>query len=99
MLWENGKLTGLLDWEFASLGEPGFDVAYCRMEMIIDGMHEAADTFLRTYESCMGYPVANLAFCELAIAAGPMRQQAPYLKQSPIQERFRKFVADAKKRL
>jgi aminoglycoside phosphotransferase (APT) family kinase protein len=99
VLWENGQLTGILDWEDVSFGEPGFDVAYCRMEMIIDGMYDAADTFLSTYETCTGKPVVNLALCELAMAVTSMRERAPYLAISPIKERYRQFVADAKKRL
>ena len=54
MLWVDNKLTGLLDWEMAAYGDGGFDVAYCRMEMIIDAMYDAADLFLKTYEEKIG---------------------------------------------
>ena len=99
ILWEGEQLTGILDWENVAFGNPGFDIAYCRMEMLIDGMDAAAETFLKTYEAVTGKPVVNLGLCELAIAAIPMWQRAPYLTISPIQERFRQFVANAKKRL
>ena len=99
MLWEKGQLTAILDWENVAFGDPGFDIAYCRMEMIIDGMDDAADTFLKTYETYTGKPVVNLGLCELAVAVQPMWQRAPYLTTSPIQERFRQFVANAKKRM
>jgi aminoglycoside phosphotransferase (APT) family kinase protein len=99
MLWEHSQLTGILDWENAAFGEPGFDIAYCRMEMVIDGMWDAADVFLKTYETHTGKPVANLSLCELAVTVQPMWQRAPYLTISPIQERFRQFVANAKERL
>jgi aminoglycoside phosphotransferase (APT) family kinase protein len=99
ILWESGRVTGILDWENVAFGEPGFDVANCRMEMIIDGMDEAADSFLSTYESSTGKLVANLGLCELAVAVQPMWQRAPFLTTSPIQERFRQFVANAKKRV
>jgi len=99
ILWEKGQLTGILDWENVAFGDPGFDIAYCRMEMIIDGMDDAADTFLKTYEADTGKPVVNLELCELAVAVQPMWQHAPYLAISPIQERFRQFVANAKKRI
>ena len=99
ILWESGRVTGILDWENVAFGEPGFDVAYCRMEMIIDGMDEAADRFLSTYESSTGKPIANLGLCELAVAVQPMWQRAPYLTTSPIHERFRQFVTNAKQRV
>jgi aminoglycoside phosphotransferase (APT) family kinase protein len=99
ILWDNGQLSGLLDWENAAFGERGFDVANCRMEMFVDGMDAAADTFLRTYETRTGKAVANLALCELVVAVQPMWQRAPFLTTAPYQERFRRFVANAKQRL
>jgi aminoglycoside phosphotransferase (APT) family kinase protein len=99
ILWEHGQVTGILDWEDVAWGDPGFDIAYCRMEMLIDGMDEAAASFLNTYETITGTPVVNLGLCELAVAVGPMWQRAPYLTISPIQERFRQFVANAKTHL
>ena len=95
MLWENGQLTGILDWERAAFGDPGFDIAYCRLEMFIEAMDEAADLFLKTYETLTGWSVVNLRFCELAIAALPMLWRPSWLTQSPIQERYRRFVATA----
>jgi aminoglycoside phosphotransferase (APT) family kinase protein len=99
ILWDQGRLTGILDWENVAFGEPGFDVANCRMEMIVDGMDDAADTFLRTYEAATGKPVANLGLCELTVAVQPMWQRAPFLTIDPYQEHFRRFVATAKQRL
>jgi hypothetical protein len=69
------------------------------MELIIDGMGDAAETFLRIYEAITGQVVANLGLCELAVAVQPMWQRAPFLTTSPYQERFRQFVATAKQRL
>jgi len=99
ILWDKSQVSGILDWEDVSFGEAGLDIAYCRMEMILDGMDDAADTFLNTYETIMGKPVLNLGLCELAVAVPPMRRHVPYLTISPIQERFRQFVANAKKRI
>lgn len=99
ILWDQGKLSGILDWENVAFGQPGFDVANCRMEMIVDGMDDAAETFLRTYEEVTGKPVANLGLCELTVAVQPMWQRAPFLTIAPYQERFRRFVANAKQRV
>jgi aminoglycoside phosphotransferase (APT) family kinase protein len=99
MLWEQGQLTGILDWENVVMGNAGLDVANCRLEMIIDGMNAAASEFLKIYEAHIGKPVKHLGLCELVVATDPMWQHAPFLTVSPYQERFRQFVADAKKRL
>ncbi|MGH7490071.1 MAG: phosphotransferase family protein, partial [bacterium] len=99
ILWEQGKLSGILDWENVAFGQAGFDVANCRMEMIVDGMDDAADTFLRTYEAVTGKPVANLGLCELTVAVQPLWRRAPFLTIAPYQERFGRFVANAKQRV
>jgi aminoglycoside phosphotransferase (APT) family kinase protein len=99
ILWDRGQVTGVLDWENAACGESGFDVANCRMEMIVDGMDAAADTFLKTYESITNRTVANLGLCELVVAVQPMWQRAPFLEISQYRERFRQFVANAMDRM
>ncbi len=98
ILWNNDRITAILDWEEAAYGDPGIDVAYCRMQMALDGMDEAAEEFLAVYEADMG-PVANLAFWELAAAARPMFDPVGWIDEAPADERFRQFIADAKKRL
>jgi aminoglycoside phosphotransferase (APT) family kinase protein len=95
ILWDKGQLTGILDWEFTAFGDPGFDVAYCRMEMAVDGMWEPADTFLKTYEAHTGKPIAHLGLCELAVTVQIMGRRAPFLTVSPMQECFRQFIANA----
>ena len=87
------------DWENAACGEPGFDVVNCRMEMVVDGMDAAADTFLKTYVSITNKTVANLGLCELVVAVQPMWRRAPFLGISPYRERFRQFVANAMDRM
>jgi len=98
ILWDQGRITAVVDWEEAAYGDPGIDVAYCRMQLALDGMDQAADDFLAAYEADMG-PVANLGFWELAAAARPMFDPAGWIEEPPAKERFRQFIADAKKRL
>ena len=98
VLWNEGRITAVLDWEEAAYGDPGIDVAYCRMDMVLNGLDQAADEFLAVYEAEMG-PVANLGFWELAAAARPMFDPVGWIEESPEKERFRQFIADAKKRL
>jgi aminoglycoside phosphotransferase (APT) family kinase protein len=92
ILWDNGSISAVVDWEEAAQGDPGIDVAYCRMDMILCGLSEAADLFLATYEQEMGRPVANLGFWELAAAVRPMFSPAGWISESPAVERFAVFV-------
>lgn len=92
ILWEQDRISAIVDWEEASQGDPAIDVAYCRMEMFLIGMKEAADTFLRTYEQETGKSVANLRLWELAAAVRPMFHPEGWISESPSKERFAEFV-------
>lgn len=99
VLWDQGRITAVVDWEEAAYGDPGIDVAYCCMEMIIMGMIEESEAFLSVYEAEMGQPVVNLGFWELAAAARPMTDIAGWITEPSKEKRFRQFIADAKRRL
>jgi aminoglycoside phosphotransferase (APT) family kinase protein len=92
ILWEQGVISAVVDWEEAAQGDPGIDVAYCRMDMILSGMSEAASRFLATYEKAVGKPVTNLGFWELAAAVRPMFTPDGWISESPAKERFVNYV-------
>ncbi len=95
ILWDKGIISAVVDWEEAAQGDPGIDVAYCRMDMILSGKPEAADRFLATYEKETGKPVSNLGFWELAAAVRPMFIPDGWISESPAKERFTDFVEAA----
>lgn len=99
ILWVGDTISAVLDLEEAGTGDPAIDVAYCRMDIAIRGYEEAEATFLARYEAETGAVVANLALWELAAAARPMHDPAGWIDCSPARERFRRFVADALRRL
>ena len=72
LLWQKNEISAVLDWEEAAYGDPAVDVAYARMNMVLMGAPDAADEFLRVYESEMGRKTKNLGFWELAAAVRPM---------------------------
>ena len=72
ILWHKNEISAVLDWEEAAYGDPAIDVAYARMNMFLMSLPEAADEFLRVYESDMGRKVENLGFWELAASVRPM---------------------------
>lgn len=92
ILWDKGVISAVVDWEEAAQGDPGIDVAYCRMDMILCGMGEAADEFLAVYEKETDKPVSNLGFWELAAAVRPMFNPDGWISESPSKERFADFV-------
>ena len=95
MLWNQGEISAVVDWEDSGYGDPGVDVAYCRMELFLEGMDDAADEFLRVYETHAGQPVANLGIWELAVVVRPMRELDQWLTRPLMDQRFRRFIANA----
>lgn len=81
ILWSQGRISGLVDWDATSYGDPALDVAYFRMNMYLRGIKEAADIFLNYYEAESG-PVENLGFWELACAARPLPNPALWIPAS-----------------
>jgi len=67
------------------------------MDMILKGLSQAADEFLRVYEAASGHPLVNLGFWELAAAARPMFSPQRWVDQSPQKEDFSQFIAQAEK--
>lgn len=109
ILWHGDRISGLVDWDAASYGDPALDVAYFRMNMYLRGIKEAADIFLRCYEAESG-PVENLGFWELACAARPLPAPARWLLEfyetpdptaivNRAETDFREFVTLAMRRV
>jgi len=98
VLWEAGEISAVLDWEEAACGDPVIDVAYARMNMYLMSLPEAADEFLRVYESQTGHKAENLGFWEMAAAARPMdAPEAWRLDQEIIAGMFQQFLEQAMK--
>ncbi|HAL47629.1 MAG: hypothetical protein CL694_15710 [Chloroflexi bacterium] len=79
VLWLDGQVSAVLDWDAAGYGDPALDVGYFRMNMYLRGIKEAADIFLERYESESGAAVRNLGFWELARAAGPLPEPGRWI--------------------
>jgi aminoglycoside phosphotransferase (APT) family kinase protein len=99
LLWNQSRLTAVIDWEEASLGDPAQDVAYCRMDLWASVSEELADEFLRSYEQTTGRPLANLGFWELVAAARPIWRPEGWFVTPGEKDRFRQFVANAIRRV
>ena len=81
VLWLDGRVSAVLDWDAAAYGDPALDVGYFRMNMYLRGIKEAADVFLKHYEAARG-SVVTLGFWELACAARPLPDPAAWIPAS-----------------
>ena len=62
VLWTDGRIVAVLDWEAARLGDPAADVAYCAMEMHLLGCDEEAETFVSSYRDRTGSKLSSLDY-------------------------------------
>jgi aminoglycoside phosphotransferase (APT) family kinase protein len=94
-LWERGRLVGVIDWNFASLGSPSVDLAHMRVNLATDLGLEWADEFLAAYHALTGskhHPWWDLA---AMVDVLPEWDPAP----GPEVDRLEAFVAAVLSRL
>jgi aminoglycoside phosphotransferase (APT) family kinase protein len=51
VVWEDEVLTGVVDWTGGSLGPPGFDTGWCRLDLYLLHGQAIADRFLDAYQA------------------------------------------------
>jgi len=99
ILWKDGQLVAVIDWEDAALGDSLADLANTRLEMLwafgIDAMH----SFTRQYQSMVSIDFTNLPYWDLFAALWPVHQIARWgldeTTERTMRERHRWFVSRA----
>jgi aminoglycoside phosphotransferase (APT) family kinase protein len=75
LLWREGKLVAVIDWEDAEVGNPLADVAISRLDLLWIFGREAMNTFTHHYQTLMGADRAidfgQLPFWDLMAALRP----------------------------
>lgn len=99
ILWHENEISAVIDWEEAAYGDPAVDVAYARMNILLMGLPDAADEFLRVYELETGRALKNMAFWELAASVRPMIDPEDWHvdEKGKDKDTFLKFIEDAKR--
>jgi aminoglycoside phosphotransferase (APT) family kinase protein len=65
VLWEGDTITGVIDWAGAARAPRGFDVSWCRLDLVLLHDHATADTFLTAYQRAAGQPVPDIDLWDL----------------------------------
>jgi aminoglycoside phosphotransferase (APT) family kinase protein len=68
ILWRNGELAAVIDWEDAAFGDPLEDFAISRLDMLLIFGRDALDEFTRHYLSLTALDLANLPYWDLRAA-------------------------------
>ncbi len=62
VLWEDGNIAAILDWEAARIADPACDVAYCATELRLLGLDAAAEAFTAQYRATRDDELASLSY-------------------------------------
>jgi len=74
LLWQEGRLTGVIDWEDAAIGDPLIDLSVARGDMAWGLGFAAMDTFTARYAARTGFDLTALPHWDLRAAL----RQAPH---------------------
>jgi aminoglycoside phosphotransferase (APT) family kinase protein len=61
VVWRDGTLTGVVDWSGGARGPRGFDVGWCRLDLVLLFDERIADVFLAAYEDGIGRTIDDVA--------------------------------------
>ncbi|HEX5608878.1 MAG TPA: aminoglycoside phosphotransferase family protein [Solirubrobacterales bacterium] len=69
VVWRDGRLTGIVDWSGGSRGPHGFDLGWCRLDLVLLFDERIAGDFLAAYEAESGEAVRDLHLWDCWAAA------------------------------
>jgi aminoglycoside phosphotransferase (APT) family kinase protein len=72
VLWNGGRLVGIVDWEESSIGDPLVDLAIARLEMLWTFGLEAMHAFTQQYATLSGFHLDELPYWDLDAALRPV---------------------------
>ena len=107
-IWQDGRLSGIIDWDGARIADPARDVAGARNDLALLSGARVADVFLARYERERGR-LRDLAFWDLLTSLPPIRWLPHWvegyaelgleLSLAEARTRLESWIADAMARL
>jgi aminoglycoside phosphotransferase (APT) family kinase protein len=89
ILWKDGQLATVIDWEDARVGDPLADLANCRLELLwalgVDAMIE----FTERYRSMTSIDFTNLPYWDLCAALRPCGKLSDWGLDAETEQRMR----------
>lgn len=99
VLWRDGKIIGVIDWEDAALGDPLVDVANFRLEILWILGVDAMQYFTAQYQVLNALDFTNLPYWDLCVALRPMHHITEWAggkgRERFMREMHRLFVQQA----
>jgi aminoglycoside phosphotransferase (APT) family kinase protein len=60
VVWRDGRLTGIVDWSGGARGPRGYDLGWCRLDLVLLFDERIADVFLAAYEAAIGQTLGDV---------------------------------------
>jgi hypothetical protein len=60
VVWRDRRLTGIVDWSGGARGPRGFDLGWCRLDLVLLFDEQIADVLLSAYEAAIARPVDDM---------------------------------------
>jgi aminoglycoside phosphotransferase (APT) family kinase protein len=99
ILWKDGQLVGIIDWENAALGDPLADIANSRLEILWAFGIDAMQSFTQQYQTMTTIAFTNLPYWDLCAALRSASQFAGWAvddaAERTMREKHRWFIAQA----
>jgi aminoglycoside phosphotransferase (APT) family kinase protein len=99
ILWKDGKLAAVIDWEDARVGDPLADLGNCRLELLWAFGDDVMNDFTRRYQSLTSVEIADLPYWDLSAALRPCSKIGDWGLDAVVERRMRaqhaRFVAQA----
>jgi len=103
ILWKDGRLVAVIDWEDAAIGDPLADVANGRLEVLWAFGIEAMHSFTEQYASMATLDWTNLPYWDLCAALRPAFQIGAWasddIAEITMREGHRWFITQAFEKL
>jgi aminoglycoside phosphotransferase (APT) family kinase protein len=103
LLWKDGQLVAVIDWEDAAVGDPLADVANSRLEILWAFGIEAMQGFTHQYQSMTTIDFTHLPYWDLCAALRRVAQIAQWglddITEKRMRERLRWFITQAFEKL
>ncbi|HYG56819.1 MAG TPA: phosphotransferase [Symbiobacteriaceae bacterium] len=103
ILWRDGRLVAVIDWEDAAVGDPLADVSNTRLELLWAFGTHAMALFTQQYQAMAAVDSADLPYWDLCAALRPAAGLAGWgldaLTEGRMREGLQWFVAQALARL
>lgn len=95
IIWEDGKIVGVIDWEDAAIGDPLSDIACACLELRYIHGDSGAQCFLNSYSARRDVDPLRFALWQAYVAAAGSRSMGEWGLEPSREEAMRKVALDS----